>query len=761
MAELHEELPERIGPYRVFHVLGQGGMGAVYEAEETGPVRRRVAIKVVRTGLNSREVISRFEAERQALALMNHPGIAKVLHAGTTDTGLPYFTMELVRGLPITEYCDVHRLSVTERITLFCSVCRAVQHAHQKGVIHRDLKPTNVLVTEQDGAPQPKIIDFGIAKAIGQPLTDDTLVTLRGTAIGTAAYMSPEQADSEGADIDTRSDVYSLGVMLYELLVGELPLDPGNMGIHAFLARIASGQTNPPTPSARIGESGGHSGAVAHSRRTDARRLQREVRGDLDWVIMMAMNQDRSLRYPTANALAEDLNRHLEHEPVVARPPSARYRISKFVRRHRAGMIAAGVVAMAIVAGGVLATVGFVRATRAEHLAAQESAAARQVTAFLVDLFKVNDPGQSRGNTLTAREILERGTARVKAELSNQPLLQARLMQTLGAVNQQLGQYDEARPLLQDAVRIRERELGPTDTLVAEALRSLGDVARDKGDLAFADTAYERALAIRQAAFGPENLNVAASLAAMATLRYRQGRSTEAESLYKLVLPLDERLRAPDDPLRFRDLNGMAVVYYALHRYADAEPLFKRVLALQESALGADHPDVAGTLNNLGGVSWQLGRYAEALGYYERARPIYEKTFGPTHPKVFGLYNNIGETYWKLKRYGEAASTLRNALAVKEKVLEAGTPSIAITLNALAGVLRDQERLRDAEPLYRRALAIREKSPGTNSNDLRETLRDYAQLLRQTGRAGDGARLEARAASLAVAKEQSDRPREP
>ena len=751
MAQAPDSLPERIGPYRVLQMLGQGGMGAVYEAEETGPVRRRVAVKVVRAGLNSREVVARFETERQALALMNHPGIAKVLHAGATDAGEPFFSMELVRGLPITAYADAHRLSVAERITLFIAVCRAVQHAHQKGVIHRDLKPSNVLVSEQDGRAQPKIIDFGIAKAMGQQLTEHTLLTLSGLAVGTAAYMSPEQADTAGIDIDTRSDIYSLGVMLYELLVGELPIDPGILGIHLFLARIASRETNPPTPSARLSAS--HQGsAVAHCRSTDAAHLRRELRGDLDWIVMTAMNPDRARRYDTANALADDLQRHLEHQPVVARPPSTRYRVEKFVRRHRVGVAAGGVVALAIIGGAVLATVGFVRARRAEAVAAQEAATAQQVTTFLMDLFNVSDPRRSRGDTLTARELLARGAARVNSELAGQPLLQARLMQTLGSVHTALGMVDQARPLFEGAVRIRERELGPSDPLVAEALFGLGRAASLKGDLALADSAYSRALAIRQAAFGPEHIAVASSLSALAGLRYRQERMADAESLYLRVLPLDERLRKADDPGRSTTLIGLATVYWAQGRLAEAEAIFRRVLAIQERSPGKDNYDVALTLNNLGGTYYQMERYEDALQSYERARPVLEKTLGPAHPYVFGLYNNLGEVYWKLKQYGAAEPLLRQSLAAKEKFLPPGHASISITLHALAGLLRDEGRFREAEPLYRRALEIREATAVANPRPAIETLRDYAELMRRSGRMTEAARLDERAAQLQASK---------
>ncbi|MBA3891200.1 MAG: serine/threonine protein kinase, partial [Gemmatimonadaceae bacterium] len=383
---------ERIGPYRILQVLGEGGMGIVYEAEETDSVRRRVALKVVRDRHASKEVLARFEVERQALAVMNHPAIAKVFAAGTTPDGQPYFAMELVRGLPFTQYCDEHRLSVRERLELFIAVCHGVQHAHQKGVIHRDIKPSNILVTEADGVPEPRIIDFGIAKALGQQLTDLTLITQFGHAVGTAAYMSPEQAESNGADIDTRSDVYSLGVLMYEMLVGELPSDPGTMGLHAYLARLMARETDPPTPSDRIGSTSLDPTIVAKARSTDLPRLQRDLRGDLDWIVMKAMDPDRNRRYVTANALAVDLQRYLSNEPITARPPTAMYRLGKLVRRNRIATIGAALGLVAILAGAAFSTVGMVRARRAEHVAAQEAAAARQVTDFLINIFNISNP---------------------------------------------------------------------------------------------------------------------------------------------------------------------------------------------------------------------------------------------------------------------------------------------------------------------------------------------------------------------------------
>ncbi|MCU0626104.1 MAG: serine/threonine-protein kinase, partial [Gemmatimonadaceae bacterium] len=479
-------LPARIGPYDIIQLLGEGGMGVVYEAEEREPVRRRVALKLVRTGIDSREILARFDAERRALAVMNHPGIARVLQAGSTDGGQPYFAMELVRGRPITTFCDTHRLTIRERLTLFIDVCQAVQHAHQKGVVHRDLKPSNILVAEEDGRPRPKIIDFGIAKAVG-PQPADVLQTQEGLALGTVAYMSPEQADADAPDIDTRADIYSLGVLLYELLVGHLPVDPHDVGLYVYLAKLAGGETDAPTPSSRLSTLRQRRNEVAHLRRTDVSHLQQALKGDLDWIVMKAMHPDRAHRYETATALAADLRRHLADEPITARPPTARYRMVKFVRRHRVGVIAAALVSASVIASAVVATVGLVRARRAEASAAREAEANRQVSSFLVDLFRVSDPGESRGNTLTAREILDRGTRRISSELAGQPELQSRMMQVMGTVHSSLGQFAPARALLEDALRSREQVLGPDDPLVAETLVSLAEVARERGEYDDAD----------------------------------------------------------------------------------------------------------------------------------------------------------------------------------------------------------------------------------------------------------------------------------
>jgi serine/threonine protein kinase/tetratricopeptide (TPR) repeat protein len=739
--------PERIGSYDIIQLLGEGGMGVVYEAEETAPVRRRVALKLVRAALDeTRDVLARFDAERRALAVMNHPGIARVLHAGSSETGQPYFAMELVRGLPLTEYCDMRRLNVRDRLQLFVAICEAVQHAHQKGVVHRDLKPSNILVTDEEGHPQPKIIDFGIAKALGPQGPEVVAKTMAGFAMGTVAYMSPEQANSASMDVDTRADIYSLGVMLYELLVGHLPIDPAEVGLHQFLARLMCGDTSPPTPSVGLATAAALSESIATRRSTDARHLKRALRGDLDWIVMKAMHPDRSHRYETANGMAADIRRHLANEPVIARPPSTRYRLEKFVRRHRVGVITAGVASVLVLASSVIATVGLVRARRAEQLAAREADAAKEVADFMVDLFRQSDPSVQRRQNMTAQAILEQGIRRVSTDLAAQPLLQARLMQTMGSVQTALGKYAEARVLLEDVLRTRERLLGPDDVLLGETLTSLGELTRDRGELDVADEYLARARRIRERALGPLHADVATTLSMTAALRLRQTRIAEAESLYRQVLAVDAVVRTADDPRTLRDMRGLAAVYRVQKRNGEADSLWRATLVRQERSLGMDHPDVGSTLNNLGALAYFDGKYADADAFYARARPILERAYGVEHPLTVSVMNNQAEVLWKLKRYAAAETRFRQALAAKERLYAPEHASIAVSLNGLAGVLRDSNRASEAEPLYKRALAIREL--GNGSPELAETLRDYAMLLQATNRSALAMQFEARALAL-------------
>ncbi|MBA3342580.1 MAG: serine/threonine protein kinase [Gemmatimonadaceae bacterium] len=745
LTESSFQYPERIGPYKIVRVLGEGGMGTVYEAAETGPVRRNVALKVVRAGFGSREIRARFEAERQALALMDHAGIAKVLQAGETAEGDPFFAMELVKGLPLTEYCDTRRLSTEERLRLFICVCQAVQHAHQKGVIHRDLKPTNVLVAEQDGKPLPKVIDFGIAKALGMRLTENTLVTQAGYPIGTLAYMSPEQAESSGIDVDTRTDIYSLGVILYLLLVGSLPAEPTGQAMQAFIFRLASGDTNAPRPSARYTAVRERQKAIADARRTNPEHLRRDLKGDLDWIVMKALEPDRSRRYETATGFAADIERFLAHKPVVARPPTSAYRLGKFVRRHRAGVAATSVAVLALVLSAVFAATGLIRATRAERHAAEEAAAATQVSDFMINLFRVSEPGEALGNSITARELLDRGAKSSLVDLAQQPRLQGRMMHTIGTAYASLGLYDAARAQLETALETRKRALGAEDPAVAETQLALGDALVGHGDLALAESHYQPALAILERFPGAADSATAVVVRSIAALRWKQGRNSEAESMYKRAISLDERRPGGGESRALaKSLAGLGVVYWAQQRNQEAVPLMRRSISIQERRLGPGHPELASVMNNLGAIYWSEGRYAAALPLYERTRGIFERTLDPTHPNMAAILNNLAETYWKLGRYKEAEPLFRRALAIKETRLTRGNPSIAVTLNGLAGMLRDAGRPAESEAVYQRALDIRLRALGPLDPNVAETVKDYAQLLKNTGRTGEADALVAR-----------------
>ena len=725
--------PETIGPYRILGVLGEGGMGTVYEAAETGPVRRRVALKIVRAGLNSREVLARFAIERQALALMNHDGIAKVFHAGETEQGEPYFVMELVHGLPITEYCDSRRLTARQRLELFSTVCLAVQHAHQKGVIHRDLKPSNIIVTEQDGVARAKVIDFGIAKALNAPLTDFTLVTRLGQPLGTAMYMSPEQAESSGLDVDTRADIYSLGVILFELLVGEPPMAPRGEAIHIFMARLASRRTDPPMPSSRITTLGTGSEAVAYARHTDPGSLRRQLRGDVDWIVVKALDPDRARRYDSAAALSADIGRHLAHEPVAARAPSPSYRLRKLVLRHPVAVPVGVLAILAIATSASFAVAGMVRARHAEQLAQQEAAAARGVTDFLVGLF-APVPGDVRPDQLTARQILDRGASTASRELADQPLVRGRILHTVGKAYAKLGLYEEARAQFDEALAARTRILGATSLPVAETELELAGVTAARGDFAAADGHYARALAIRESLLGHEHPLVARVAYGIGSLRWEQGKLDEAEAQYRRALRIDERSTANWAEMA-DDLMGIGILDGQRNAYALAESLMKRSIAVQEEHLGPDDSNVSSSLNNLGGIYLLTGRYADALPLYERVRKTYERTLDPLHPNLAAIYSNLGEIYGKVGRFAEAESLFRRSIAMKEKRLAPDSPRLAITLQSFGDLLRDEGKFPEAEAAYRRALDIRVRALDPNNGGVRETATALADMLRKRGRA--------------------------
>jgi serine/threonine protein kinase/Tfp pilus assembly protein PilF len=709
---------QRIGPFRIVRVIGHGGMGEVYEAVQEGPLPRTVALKLIRRDLDTGEVIARFEAERQALARMNHPNIAHVYEAGSTDEGQPYFAMEYVHGKTVTRYCDENRLSFRQRLGLLRQVCEGVKHAHQKGIIHRDLKPSNVLLALQDGEAVPKIIDFGIAKAIG----DTEGRTRIGERIGTPPYMSPEQ--SAGPDVDTRTDIYSLGVLLGELLLGEVP---------------AVARTGVPTiPSVQAAGFGDRAVEIAHRRQTEPLEMVRLLRGDLDWILLKALEEDRERRYSSVAELAIDLDRHLRDEPVlVARPPSVPYRVRKFLRRHRASTAAAGIALVALLAGAAAAGIGFVDARRAEGRAQQESRramrdaeTARRISNFLTGLFHVSEPDEAKGNLVTAREILDTGARKIAFDLRGQPEVQGALTDTMGVVYQSLGLFDRAEELLRTALALRRRTSGDLGAETASTLYHLAELLRLRGRFAEAGILHRRALAIRQQRFRSNHPDIAESLNGLGLLALGESRYDDAERCFRGAFAIWEKAR---NPLAMTALSHLALLYREQGEYDRALPLFEQALAWQERELGPEHSDLDANLNNLADIYRNLGQYAKAEALLKRVLAVNERIMGSDHPHVATSLNNLAIVYRAEGRYAEAEALYARCLAIDESMRGPESPDVATSLNNLAVAYREDHKYAQAEPLFLRSLKIREKVLGPFHPHVAGTLNNLALLYAAEG----------------------------
>ena len=749
MAPSDSTVPDIIGNYRIIQKLGEGGMGEVYEAEQTEPIRRRVALKIIKWGMDTKQVVARFESERQALALMNHPNIAKVFDAGATEQGRPFFVMECVKGMPISEYCDKHRLNTRQRLELFNQVCDGIQHAHQKGIIHRDIKASNVLVMIQDDKPVPKIIDFGVAKAIAQRLTEKSVFTEMGQLIGTPEYMSPEQAEMTGLDIDTRTDVYSLGVLLYELLVGVLPFeseDLRSVGFDEIRRKIR--EEEPPKPSTRLTTPGFDSAHALKSRQTDLSTLAKQLKGELDWITMRAMAKDRTQRYASASELAADVTRFLKHEPVMAGPPSAMYRLRKYVRRHKVGVAAGALVMAAMIIGITGTTIGFVKAVKAERKAKEDAETAQRVSDFLVGLFEVSDPSEARGNSITAREILDKGAWKIEEELQDQPRIQSRLMETMGRVYRNLGLYALAAPILEKSLSLKRKVYGEEHLEVAANLHTLAVLYDTQGKYPEAESFFRQSLAIKEKILGKDHPNVARSYNSIAIVSMNQGKYDEAESYFEQSLSIKEKNLEPDHPDLGITLTNLGIFYQQQNKLEEAVPLLERALSISEKAHGPDHPDVAGSLNNLGSLYETMEKRAEAEPLYKRSLAIWEKTLGPEHPDVGIALHNLANLYRDQEKHEKAEPYYVRSEAIFKKALGEEHPYVAYSFREHANLFRDLGRHDDAEDLYRHALEIFEKSMGPDHLNVAETLEQYALMLRKIDRAGEAENLEERAKTI-------------
>ena len=685
---LSEKPGDRIGRYKLLQQIGEGGCGVVYMAEQEEPVRRRVALKIIKLGMDTKQVMARFEAERQALALMDHPNIAKVFDAGATETGRPYFVMELVRGTRITDYCDENNFSTRQRLDLFIQVCRAIQHAHQKGIIHRDIKPSNILVTLHDGEPSPMVIDFGIAKATGGlRLTDQTFFTAFEQFLGTPAYMSPEQAQLTSLDIDTRSDIYSLGVLLYELLTSKTPFEAKELlqaGLEEMLRTIR--EKEPARPSTRLSAMlKDELTTTAKHRQTEPPKLVKLLGGDLDWIVMKCLEKNRARRYETANGMAMDIERHLNGEPVAARPPSRFYQFNKMVGRHKFAFIAFSAVLVSLLLGFGISTRLFFMEKSARQRADTEANKSQQVAQFLKNMLQGVGPSVAMGrDTTMLREILDRTAEQVGRTLTNQPEVQAELLNTIGEVYRPIHEYEKAEAVDRWAWGIRQRVFGKSHPAVATSLHNLAlDLTWQGGHDAQAEAMMRQALGLRQKLLGESHADVAASL-------YRLSRIV----IHEVTIP---------------------AVNIDSTRLTEAEELAREALAIQRTVGNGETPELAICLAHLAELL-QLevataaessdAKMGEAENLVREALAIMRKRRGPEQPDTYATMFYISDLLLSRGKFAEAGSAFQEAIAIQRRLW--GNEHVLTTSSCLIGVRRfcEQGAVSEGVAVFREQLAL-------------------------------------------------------
>ncbi|MHC4066592.1 MAG: serine/threonine protein kinase, partial [Planctomycetota bacterium] len=690
----------RVGSFHIKRVIASGGMGTVYEAVQDRP-HRTVALKIIKLGMDTREVVGRFESEREALAMMNHSSIAQVFDAGATEQGRPYFVMEYVPGVPITEHCDRHKLDIEQRLKLFTQVCDAVQHAHQKGIIHRDLKPSNILVAYEGQQAVPKIIDLGVAKALNRRLSERTIFTEQGQLIGTPEYMSPEQAEMSGQDIDTRADVYSLGVLLYELLTGSLPFDPKTLRRAGFaeIQRIIR-EVEPPKPSTKLASlftTATPTGTdLAARRRSEPKTLLRRLRGDLDWIVMRCLDKDRVRRYETADALAMEVRRYLNHEPVSAGPPSAAYRVRKFARRNRGPVVAAGLLTLALLAGLIGTTTFALREAHQRKLAEESEQEARDNEAIAL---------RRADETRRVAEFQAKMLKGIDAQTMGQMILQELRNDVRAGLERTRFVGDDGRMRKRTADEVAAA-LTEFDASVAPA--NPADVARQ----VLVVTMLAPAVSAISEQFGDQPAVQGYLLDELGVIHASLGQYDLAEPLMRQGLNLQRRLYGNEHPGVATSLNNLATLLHEKGEYAAAEPLYREALALRRKMLGDEHPHVATSMTTLGWILYLKGDYAAAEPLYREALAMRRKLLGEDHPDVATSLNNLAMLQNAKGDRAEAEQLYRKALALRRRALGDEHPRVAVSLHNLAALLTGKGDYSAAEPMYREALAMFRKLLG-------------------------------------------------
>jgi serine/threonine protein kinase len=669
-----------IGRYKLLQQIGEGGFGVVFMAEQQEPVRRMVALKIIKAGMDTREVIARFEAERQALALMDHPNIARVLDAGATESGRPYFVMDLVKGVPITDFCEQHRLSTEARLRLFMQVCSAVQHAHQKGIIHRDLKPTNVLVTLHDGEPIPKVIDFGISKAIGQRLTDKTLFTRFEQLMGTPSYMSPEQAEWSGLDIDTRSDIFSLGVLLYELLTGTTPLEKETVSRAALdeIRRLIREQ-EPERPSQRLSRVTRNlhhnlTPALPSSlpsfpsvKKSEIRNPRSEIDPDLDWIILKSLEKDRTRRYETVNALTRDVEHHLQGEPVGACPPSAVYRARKFIYRHRVGVSIATVVSASLLFGLVLALLGFTQARRERNRAEKQAAVAKAVSDFLQnDFMKQADRWRNPDRDIKLRTVLDRASTKVVERFPDQPIVQATLHQTLGETYLELGELEAAEQHLAPAIKLRNQALGPENPDTLQSLAVFGRLHALRGMYSEAERELEHVTASYQRLFGTDDSRTLRTTRALGENYLAWDRTDKADLIFRELLPGATQVFGADHPETLFVRADLSRVYLDSRRYFDAAAAQEELLTQCRRLLGPENPLTLQLITLLGSSTRFTGDLSKSAELLKESVDLKRRINGDRHPETVEAYKELAVAYSLLGRWSECLTLCAHISKTKQ-----------------------------------------------------------------------------------------------